>query len=74
MDKNKKSDRVPVFLRKPVYPYVPILEVHRDNWFGKSYSKVFSQSVINDISVQYLRTYYAENSVNELYLGLKRLR
>ena len=68
------SDRVPVFLRNPVYPYVPIPEVHRDDWFGKAYSKVFSQKVIKDYSVQYMPAFYAVNSVNEFHQELIKLR
>lgn len=68
------AESVPVYLRKAVYPYVPIPEIHFNNWFGKSYSKVFSQSVINDDSVHYLPKFYAVNSVNELYSELERLR
>lgn len=68
------SERVPVFLRNPVYPYVPIPKVYKDNWFGRAHSIVFSQFVIKNVSVKYYPTYYPVNSVNELHKELISLR
>lgn len=67
------SDKVPVYLVNPRYPYVPIPDKYSKNWFGQSFSKVFSNSVIKKGNIQYLPTYYAVGSVDELYSELDRL-
>ena len=68
------SEKVPVFMRNPTYPYVPIPIVYKDNWFGRAHGIVFSQYVIKDDSVEYYPTYYSVSSVNELQLDLAKFR